>query len=611
MRPGQSIIETLRSQVVIFDGAIGTEIYRQDVFVNQCFDDLNVGRPELIRGIHRSYAEAGAEVMTANTYGANRVELGKFGLAERLREINEAGVRIAREVADAAAQPVYVAGSVGPLLAFNSGTPYDPVAVIAEQIAVLVSAGVDFILFETQPNRLAVETCVEALRRTAPKFPFMVSVVPPNLETGGDWSALASALAPLPDSFPQPFAWGLNCGMGPDLMLPATEQAMKLVATPLVVQPNAGEPRTVGGRQLYLCSPEYFSSYARRLLELGVRGVGGCCGTTPAHIREAARMLKPLARTTFQVHEMALAPIADKPPPPLAERSRLGAKLAAGQWVRTVEIVPPAGHDLSQTIAKARLCREAGIDAINVPDGPRASARISPFFTALRIQEQAGIEAILHVCGRDRNLIGIQADLLACAGGGVRNLLFVTGDPPKLGKYPFATAVFDVDSIGLVGLQSRLNRGQDLAGQEIAPAAQAVIGVGADPNALDLEREIRRLREKAAAGAEFIVTQPIFDAEVLLRFLDRCSDLRLPVLAGVWPLASYRNATFMKNEVPGVVVPDWVMDKMASAEDREGQRQLGIEIARETVAQLRGRIAGIQVSAPFGNVNTALAVLGE
>jgi homocysteine S-methyltransferase len=307
---------------------------------------------------------------------------------------------------------------------------------------------------------------------------------------------------------------------------------------------------------------------------------------------------------------VAAPPAAEqKPLAPLAEKSRLGARLAHHQWISTVELVPPRGYDLNSTVEKSKVLRGHGVNAINIPDGPRASSRISPLITAERILREADIEPILHFCCRDRNLIGMQADLLACASCGIRNILFVTGDPPKLGDYPQATGVFDADSIGMAAAQRRLNGGLDIGGQAIDPPTYAVIGVGLDPTALDRGRELGRFRQKVEAGAEFAITQPVFDPDALLRFLDEVRHHGIPIIAGIWPLASYRNALFMRNEVPGVVVPDWVMDRMASVESREGQLAMGVEIAREAVARVRDRVAGIQVSAPFGRVDTACAVI--
>ncbi len=385
---------------------------------------------------------------------------------------------------------------------------------------------------------------------------------------------------------------------------------MRLTALPLVVQPNAGLPREVENRRIYLCSPEYLATYATRYVALGVSAVGGCCGTTPDHIREVALAVKPLHRARV----LPVAPAArvePKTPAPLAEKSQLGARLAGRQWITSVELLPPRGYDLRSTVAKAKALRERGIGAINIPDGPRASARLASLIAAEHILHQAEIEPILHFCCRDRNLIGMQADLLACAACGVRNILFVTGDPPKLGDYPHATGVFDADSIGMTAVQRRLNGGIDLGGQAIDPPTFAVIGVGLDPTALDRRRELDRFRQKVEAGAEFAITQPVFDPDALLRFLDDAERFGIPIIAGIWPLVSYRNASFMRNEVPGVVVPDAVMERMASVQSREDQLAMGIQIARESVARVRDRAAGIQVSAPFGNIDTACAVIAE
>lgn len=609
MKPQISIAAALLERILVFDGAMGTEIYRHNVFTNRCFDDLSLSAPALIRGIHESYAEAGADVLTTNSFGANCQALSRFGLAENVREINTASATLAREVAHAVPdRPVFVAGSVGPVLPERPDEDIRPA--IAEQVQALSAGGADFIIFETLPTRCCIDDCVAAMGLANVDVPFVVSF---TVHADGESAAgetVDRLMAPLPSNMPSPVAWGLNCGVGPDAMLTAVERAVHLTDLPVIAQPNAGMPREVENRQIYLCSPEYLTTYARRYVELGARAVGGCCGTTPDHIREIVRAIKPLTRKRVQ--------ITSEPPAggvelcvaaPLGERSRFANRLARQQWVSTVELLPPRGTRLDAVIGKAQHCHRHGVDAVNIPDGPRASSRLSPLVTAVEIQRQAHIEAILHFCCRDRNLIGMQADLLACAACGVRNILFVTGDPPKVGNYPAATGVFDADSIGMAAVQARLNQGVDIGGQSIDPATEAVIGVGADPNALDLDREIRRFREKVDAGAEFAITQPVFDVESLFGFLDRVTDCGVPVIAGIWPLASLRNASFMRNEVPGVVVPDEVMDRMASESSREGQRAMGVRIAREIVAQVRDRVAGIQVSAPFGNIETALAVI--
>lgn len=605
--------DALEKKVLVFDGAMGTEIYRRNFFVNTSYENLCLSNPGVIEAIHRSYLDAGAEVLTTNSYGANFNKLAKFGLAERLEEINRAAVRIARKVADGKA---LVGASVGPIGEIPKGVscPKDKaVAIIAGQIRALAAEEPDFILFETLRSLYDVEIALAALEIAAPRMPFMVSVqVDHNARTlsGDDVSAILGFLASAPL---QPDAFGINCGSGPEGMLEAYEKFAHHCPYPVVVQPNAGVPKNVDNRMIYMSSPEYLTTYAMRFVALGARGVGGCCGTTPDHIRDMVRSINPMAKIERAAKISVAAPEAAwKDPVPLAEKSRLARKLAKGEWVHTVEIVPPQGYLLAQTVEKSRLCASAGFDAVNIPDGPRASSRVSPLVTACKIQEGAGIETILHFCCRDKNLIGMQADLLGCAAMDINNILFITGDPPKLGDYPFASGVFDMDSIGMVRVQSRLNRGVDLAGKPIDAPTRAFIAVGADPNAIDMEREIRRSREKIEAGAEAFITQPVFDVGPLLRFIDAIPELRdgrIPLIAGIWPLASYRNAEFMRNEVPGVVVPDSVMERMAKPAAKEDQRKVGIEIAREAIASIRGKVAGVQISAPFGNVNTAIAVM--
>jgi homocysteine S-methyltransferase len=604
-----TFLDSLTRGVLVFDGAMGTELYRHHVFTNRSFDELCLSDPKLIRQIHTDYRDAGADVLTTNTFGANRVALGKFALGERLPEIVRAGARLAREVAASADRPIFVAGSIGPM---PSQPQYESQieTMITEQAQGLIEGGADFIMFETLPNRASLERCAAAMARL-PDVPFVLSFAITGASETASGESVERMLAPLPAGSAQPVAWGMNCGLGPDGLLGAVEQAVRLSTLPLIVEPNAGIPREVENRRIYLCSPEYLAEYAKRFIGLGVSAVGGCCGTTPDHIREVALAVKPLHRTKVLPQAAPAAGVEPKKAAPLAERSQLGARLAARQWITTVELVPPRGYDLRSTIEKSKTLHKRGVVAINIPDGPRASARLSPLITAERILREAQIEPILHFCCRDRNLIGMQADLLACAACGVRNILFVTGDPPKLGDYPHATGVFDADSIGMAAVQQRLNGGIDLGGQAIDPPTFAVIGVGLDPTSLDQDREIDRFRQKVEAGAEFAITQPVFDPDALLRMLDKVQRHGVPIIAGIWPLVSYRNASFMRNEVPGVVVPDTVMERMASVESREDQLNMGIQIARESVARVRDRIAGIQVSAPFGNIDAAYAVIAD
>lgn len=603
-----SFEQAIQEGTLVFDGAMGTELYRRNVLTNRCFDELCLSQPRMVEEIHQAYATAGAEVLTTNTYGANRPALERFGFAEQLEDINRAAVALARGVAEKAGHTIYVAGSIGPSLR-ESSSQGESAGILEEQIRVLADATVDLIIFETLPTREAAERAAAAMKCMA-GLPYILSfaVYQDNESRVGE--PVTALLAPLPSGAVEPVAWGFNCASGPDALLTAAECAMPLIRLPLIVQPNAGVPREVGGRQIYLCSPDYIGVYAKRYLKLGVRGIGGCCGTTPDHIREIAQRVKPLSKKRHDVTKVELAPdVQLQPATPFGEKSRFAARLAQGHWVTSVELLPPRGYDLTDTVERARRLHEHGVDAINIPDGPRASSRISPLMTSVMVQREAKIEVILHFCCRDRNLIGMQADLLACAACGLRNILFVTGDPPKLGNYPFATGVFDMDSIGLCRVQQRLNQGVDLGGQRIDPQTHAAIGVGADPTALDQERELRRFAEKLEAGAEFAITQPMFDADALLRFLDKLPASPVKILAGIWPLASFRNALFLRNEVPGVSVPDSIMERLESVNGKEDQRKMGIEIAREIAAQVHDRVQGIQVSPPFGNVDTALAVV--
>lgn len=603
--------ERLAAQVLIFDGAMGTEIYRRNFFVNTCFDELCLSAPKIIGEIHREYFDAGADVLTTNTFGANRNKLSRFGFGEKAGEINAAAVRLARKNGS---ENTLVAGSVGPVgkLQFHAIEAYDKtIEIMAEQISALEEAGADFIMFETLSSVAEVEYAFKAANVNS-KLPYVISMSVDRNGESSNGESLENLLRACHGKGRKPSALGLNCGSGPEGILSVLELLTHITEFPIIVKPNAGMPKNVQGRMIYMASPEYFTTYALRFVNMGARGVGGCCGTTPAHISDLARSIKPLVKSTFSSRITAVAKQEDlKEPVPMAEKSKFGAKLAAGKWVVTVEIVPPRGYDLSQTIEKSIQCKKAGVDAINIPDGPRASSRMSPMITSLAIQKEAGIETILHFCCRDRNLIGMQADLLGCASAGINNLLFITGDPPKLGDYPYASAVFDADSIGMVKIQSRLNRGVDLGGHSINQPTRALIGVGADPNAIDMEREIRRTKEKIEAGAEFIITQPVFAIKPLLEFLHKIKDFKIPVIAGIWPLISYRNAEFMKHEVPGVVVPDSIMTRMGKAKTKEEQREEGIRIARESIAGIRDRVCGIQVSAPLGNVATAIEVIKE
>jgi len=611
------------AQVVVFDGAMGTMLYARGVFINQCYDELNLRSPDLVRSLHQAYVDAGAEVVETNSFGANRAKLAQHGLEAQVRAMNEAAARLARE---AAGDEALVAGAVGPLGVRLE--PYGPTsrdearAMFREQIEGLYAGGADFVLLETFGDLVEIEQAMLAAREAAPARPIVA-----QMTIGADgrtpYGASAEDVARALDRFGADVI-GLNCSVGPQTILEAVERMSQVTTRKLSAQPNAGMPRDVGGRSMYMASPEYMATYARHLVQAGARLVGGCCGTTPEHIRAIAEGIRPLAprseRRASSVERRASG-VATRDgqratdgvtPVPLAERSRWGAKIAAGRFVSSVEIVPPRGVDASRLITDARRLKDAGVDAINVPDGPRAQSRMGAIMTSLLIEQQAGIEAVTHYCCRDRNLLGMLSDLLGASAVGLRNLLLITGDPPKMGPYPDATAVFDIDAIGLTNLVANLNRGLDPGANAIGEPTRFVIGVGVNPVALDPAHELRRFEFKVEAGAEYAITQPVFDVAQLERFLRRVEHVRIPVVAGIWPLVSARNAEFLANEVPGVTVPEPVLARMraASAVSKEHAVAEGIAIAREMFEQVRGAVQGVQVSAPFGKVELALDVFG-
>ncbi|MDP8222523.1 MAG: bifunctional homocysteine S-methyltransferase/methylenetetrahydrofolate reductase [Candidatus Lernaella stagnicola] len=605
----KTLRELLAERVVVFDGAMGTELYKRHQFVNVCYDQLNLTKPEMIREVHEANKRAGADVLTTNSFGANRRKLTPFLLADQTFAINKAAAEIAREVAG---DDCLVAGSVGPLgVAVGLGglEPEKAIEMFAESIGGLKAGGVDFLIIETFSRR---ETLLAAIRAAAQHdMPYIPSITVGEQGITRYGETIDMIYAPFPEDLPEPIMLGFNCGVGPAEWLEFLEQFIPRSPYPVLVQPNAGFPKTVDDRLIYMTSPEYFMTYALHFVQVGARAVGGCCGTAPEHIRELASSVKTMHKKHVEIVEKPEADVELVDACATEEKSRFAWKIAHGQWVTTVEIVPPLGYDLTRTIERARTCHIQGVDAINIPDGPRASSRVSPLIAAMQIQQNVGIEVILHLTCRDRNVIGMQSDLLGCAAAGINNILIITGDPPKLGDYPFATAVFDLDSIGYTKIAARLNRGVDIGGHPVRPPTCFIIGVGTDPTHLDQEREVDRFHQKIEAGAEYCITQPVFDPEVLLRFVERVGDSRIPILAGIWPLASLRNAEFMNNEVPGVHVPEAVMKRMAGAATKEEARAVGITIARELRDAMRDHVAGIQVSAPFGNVNTALAVIQD
>jgi methionine synthase / methylenetetrahydrofolate reductase(NADPH) len=611
------LLTRLKQGAVLCDGAMGTLLYAKGVFINKCYDELNLTQPDLIRGIHQEYMNAGAEIIETNTFGGNSFRLVRHGLADKVEEVNRKGAELAREAADAfnlkKAANVLVAGSIGPL-----GLRIEPLgktsreearASFREQITALVAGGVDVLMLETFGYLEELHQAILAAREVAPDKLLVAQV---TIDEDGNCLDGAS-----PETFTtklhewSPDVIGCNCSVGPVAMLEAIERIRRLTDKPLAAQPNAGIPRSIEGRNIYLCSPEYMASYARKFVNAGVNLVGGCCGTTPEHtksMKSALRMSDAKGKTGgFRVITEAKRE-SSITPPPLAQRSNLGKKLAAGEFVTLVEIVPPKGIDFRKEVEGAKFLKAAGIDAINIPDSPRASARMSNMALCLLVQQQAGIETVLHFTCRDRNVLSMQSELLGAFTTGLHNLICITGDPPKLGNYPDATAVFDVDAIGLVNIVRNLNHGLDVGGNPIGSGTKFMIGVGANPGIVNIDEEVRRFEYKVEAGADFAVTQPVFDVSLLEQFLRRVDHHRIPVLAGIWPLTSVRNAEFMKNELR-VSVPDAILERMARAPNAEAARAEGILIAREMLHKVRDLVQGAQVAAPLGRYSSAIDVL--
>jgi len=601
--------DKLAQGIVLFDGAMGTMIYSKGIYINRCFDELNLSDPGLIAEVHRGYVEAGADVLETNTFGANRYKLRRFGFEDRIAEINARAVELAREAIGSA--DVLVAGSIGPL-----GMPIDPnaedeaIAIFAEQARCLAEGRPDLLIIETFATVRELELAVRAARKAAGDLPIVgqLTFTEELLDAANE---TPEALAKLGQRYGLA-AIGANCSMGPQGMLEVVRCLAPVTDLPISAQPNAGEPKYIEERHLYLATPEYFAEYARRFIRAGARIVGGCCGTMPAHIsamRNAITAEAPItvAKPKIQLPETkAETPTIE--PVPTAQKSPLGAKLGR-KFVVSVELDPPRGVNIRKVLDAARALADHGVDAINIADGPRATARMNPVAMAVAIGRETEIEAIVHYACRDRNVLAMQADLIGCHALGLKNILCVTGDPPKLGNYPFATGVYDVDSIGLLRIGSNLNRGLDLAGNPLKSAASLVLGCGANPASEELDTEIDRYRRKVEAGAEFVMTQPVFKAELLFEFLERTKAWRVPVLVGILPLASYKNAEFLNNEVPGIEIPPEIMKRMADAPSGDAAREEGIKIAQETLLETRDAVDGVYIMPPFNRHEVALRIL--
>jgi homocysteine S-methyltransferase len=612
MKNFRELIES--GSVYVFDGAVGTRLYDKGIYINRSYDELNLISPDLVREVHEEYVKAGADIIETNSFGATRNKLQPYGLEGRLRDINIAAARIARE---AAGDKVCVAGAIGPLgirIEPFGPTSFDEARdMFKEQAEALFEGGVDLFVLETFSELSVIEQAIRAVREVC-DLPIVAQM---TIQMDGK-----TTFGTTPEVFTASLdEWGadvigLNCGMGPNHVLNALEKMRTVTGKRLSAQPNAGLPRDVQGRQFYMGSPEYMATFARRFVQAGAKFVGGCCGTTPTHIKliaDAIRSISPRQARVFTKSKTAevidLTPVDVTVVPP-EERSKWSRKVARGEFVTSVEVLPPKGCDARKTLDSIALLKDAGVDAVNIPDGPRAQTRMSAQATAVLVEREIGIEAVLHYCCRDRNLLGMMSDLLGAAALGLHNLLIITGDPPKMGPYPDATAVFDIDAIGLTNMVNQLNHGLDIGNNPIGCPTAFSIGVGVNPGAVNLEEEIRRFEWKVEAGAEYAITQPVFDTDQLRSFLEKISHVRIPIVAGIWPLVSFRNAEFLHNEVPGVNVTPEILERMRAASDqgKEEAREEGIKIARESLLEVRDIIAGVQVSAPFGYVKYALQV---
>ena len=603
--------------MLVCDGAMGTMLYGKGIFINRCFESLNQSHPDLVTDVHGEYLKAGADVIETNTFGANRMKLRAFGLGDQVRAINLAGALLARKAVEIAGaqDEKYVAGAIGPL-----GVRVEPWGktgvdeaeeLFREQAQALLDGKVDLFILETFRDLNEIGAAIAAVRSIC-DLPIVA-----QMTTEEDGLSLDGAPAEqfAPDLIARGAnVVGVNCSVGPAPMLETVERISDIVDVWLSAQPNAGKPRDIEGRNLYLCSPEYMASYARRFIASGVRLVGGCCGTTPEHIRQIALAAKSMAPGLARHAGGAelKTPVASQPnaKPPVAReaKSALAKKLVNGGFVRAIELVPPRGHASSNTLKDASRLASRGVDVVTIPDGLRSGARMSALSMAVLVQQHAAVEALLQYSCRDRNLLGIQSDLLGAHAMGVRNVLGITGDVRNLGDIPDATAVFDVDSIGLTNVINRLNHGLDIGGQPIGDPTAFHAGVMVNPSR-DLDQEVRRLEFKVEAGAEFAVTKPVFDVAAFERFLARVSGFGLPIIVGIWPFETALNAEFMANEVPGVTVPDALVERMRKTGSAEAAAAEGVAIAREIVTAVKGMAAGVQISTPSGRLDAALDVL--
>ncbi|MCF7885442.1 MAG: bifunctional homocysteine S-methyltransferase/methylenetetrahydrofolate reductase [Candidatus Marinimicrobia bacterium] len=604
----KDFLERLENNIVLFDGGMGTEIYDRGFFINKSYDAVTLKSPEIVREIHQNYIDAGADVIETNTFGANRDKLEKYGLEEKIEEINRRGAELALETA---CNKVWVAGSVGPLRRrlepIGELTEKEVYDIFRQQIGTLIKTGVDLIILETFTDLQELLIAIKVVKEIK-NIP-IISQMTINQDGKSFYGHPIEVITETLDSS-QTDIIGLNCTIGPRKMLPAIEKMVHLTDKPISVLPNAGFPQKVEGRNIYLSSPEYMAEYARRFVQAGARIVGGCCGTKPDHIREMAKYVKSIEISPEKIKVETVHKEDERCAPVETERkSNFASKIVNGEFTVSLELVPPAGVNVTKVLDSARELSKYDIDTINIPDGPRALTRMGAIYLAKLFIDEVGIEPILHYTARDKNLLGILSDFLGIQAIGIRNMLLITGDPPKMGDYPDATAVFDIDSIGLISILDNMNHGVDLGGNSIGKPTEYFVGAGVNPVAINMEEELNRFEKKVEAGAEYAITQPIFDVEAFNNFLDRIKHLDIPIIAGVWPLVSVKNAEFMNNELPEVTISQELMNRMKNTKTKDEALATGIQIAQETIQAIKDKVAGVQVSVPFGNIDYPLKVL--
>ena len=609
-------LDVIADRPVLFDGGTGTELYGRGVFLNRCYEELNLTRPELVEEVHRAFLRAGAEAIETNTFGANRPRLEASGLGDRVRAINGEGARAARRAAGARG---WVAGAIGPLgirlEPWGPTTVDEAIALFREQIEGLLEGSVDLFVLETFSDLVEIQAAVRAVRAASDRP--VIAMMTVNEEGRTPEGVPPEWLGQKLDAAGADIV-GVNCSVGPAPMLSVLESIAATTARPLAAMPNAGIPRSVDGRMLYLTSPAYMARYVRRFVEAGARVVGGCCGVTPEHIAAMREVLGPAGSSDVAPRVAVAAPaIVPRRPVPERERSALARKVADGRFVTLVEAAPPRGWETEELLRSLSAIAQEGVDAILIPDDPRVTARMSPLALASLLACAAGtwtggasaVETVLSYSCRDRNLLGMQGDLLGAHALGLRNVMLVTGQGPRPGEASWARPIFDIDAIGLANVVSRLNHGLDVGDVPIGEPTRFFAGCEALPGAPNQDEEVRRFEWKVDAGVGWAVAGPVFDVEALARFLERIAAVRIPVVAEIRILSSLRDAEFLNDEVPGVTVPAAILERMAAAGSPVRETEAGFAIARELLAAVHPLVEGCLLSGPLAHDPRALQVM--